>query len=258
MVQGNFAISRPGPQSAQQHPPPDSKWLRRCCGCIKRDPVGPDHRQSSESLFRKLIEPLRVVAYEARSPGDRRSGRAASRAIELPQHHVADPVPRVFEVGVRFVLDPPLGTLRQVAAKIRAGYVQQRANHSAASGINTRQSRQPCTSHQLQEEGLGLIVLRMTHGDTVGAQGVGRPLQEGVSDPAGCIFYRQISTAGIPFDVSAFHDDSEVQPIGQFAAKRVVAPRRRAELVVEMGDSGNAEPAVFGELTKKEDEGHRV
>jgi hypothetical protein len=29
MIQGNFAISRPGPQRAQQDPPPDGKRLRR-------------------------------------------------------------------------------------------------------------------------------------------------------------------------------------------------------------------------------------
>jgi hypothetical protein len=158
----------------------------------------------------------------------------AGRAIELRQYRVADAVPGVLEVIVRFVLDPPFAALREIVSKLRAREVKERSNHPTAPGINARESRQSGAAHQLQQERFRLVVLRMAHRNAVGSQGIGRTLQEVISDPAGRIFDRQASSACIPFDVGAFHEDPEIEAIGQLATEHLIAIRGWAESVIEM------------------------
>ena len=54
------------------------------------------------------------------------------------------------------------------------------------------------------------------------------------------------------------HNDSEVQPFGQLAAKQFIAIRCRTKAVIEMPKSGNREFPVFGEITEQKEQRDRV
>src|SRR5205814_2012754 len=133
-------------------------------------------------------EPLGVFTHQPSGARNRRPRRSARRAIELRKHHVPNAVPRVVQILVRFVLDPPLTALRKILPEVRARDLEQRTNYAAAPRMDAAESRQSRAANQLQEKRLCLIVLRMAYGNTLRSQRVGGLLHKVISDPAGRIF----------------------------------------------------------------------
>ena len=124
--------------------------------------------------------------------------------------------------------------------------------------MNAGKATQSCAANQLEEEGFCLIVLRVPDRHLVRAHCVCRLLKEVVSDPAGCIFYGQLATAGDTADVLLFHDDLDVQASGELAAEFLVAVCGRAQLVIQVRDTGDGKTTVFGEIPQKKEKGNRV
>ncbi len=171
---------------------------------------------------------------------------------------MADTVPRVLEVVVRFVVDPTFAAAGEVTAKVRARDVEQRANDAAAPRMNARKASEPGAANQLQEERLRLIILRVADRDAVGAQRVGRLLHKVVSDPAGRIFDREVSDMRVAFDVLDVHNDSQSDTSRQVAAERLVAVRGRPEAMVQVGEPCEGEIAVFGQFAEQKEKGDGV
>src|SRR5207248_11777434 len=98
-------------------------------------------------------------------PRDRGTCGTTRRRIQLRKHDVANSVPRVGEVVVRFVLDPAFPASREIAAKVCARNVEQRANHAAAPWMNAREAGQSRAANQLEKERFCLVVLRVAYRD---------------------------------------------------------------------------------------------
>src|SRR6185503_3958007 len=211
-----------------QEDPAPQRWRlskQRCC--FNRQAIRRCGGQFPVAAGGQLIEPLRVLARQPRGACNRGTRRAVGGTVQFGQHDVADTVPRVLEVVVRFVVDPTFAAAGEVAAQVRARDVEQRANDAAAPRMNARKASEPGAANQLQEKRLRLIVLRVADRDAVGAQRVGRVLHKVVSDPAGRIFDRQVPAAGVRLDVLVLHNDSQSDTARQIAAERLVAVGRR-------------------------------
>ena len=125
----------------------------------------------------------------------------AGRAVEFRQHDVADTVARILQVRVGLVLHPRFAARGQIRPQVGPRHVQQRPDDQPAPGIDAAEAGQPGAAHQLQQERLGLVVLRVADGDAVGPGSAGGPAEKVVADPAGCILERQATCSSIRFDV---------------------------------------------------------
>jgi len=101
---------------------------------------------------------------------------------------MANPVPRICEIRIGLVLNPPLADIGQVFTQVSTRGVNERPDDASSPGTNACEPGQSCTSNQLKEKGFRLIVLRVADRNPVGAEGVGSLLQKVISDPAGCVF----------------------------------------------------------------------
>ena len=109
---------------------------------------------------------------------------------------MADTVARVVEVLVGLVYNPHLALRAQILPELGAWHVEQRPNDPTPARIDAREPGQPGAPHQLQQERLGLVVLRVTNGDPVGADIASGPFQEVVSDAASGVFDRGCAGPG--------------------------------------------------------------
>jgi hypothetical protein len=254
----DFLASGGRPHRLEQHSPEDGGRELSEPSNIKVQALCRFDRDLCKAGLAQLVQPLSVFAEKRRRPRDGAAGGSTGRSIQLRQHFVPDAIPRILDIFVRLVLNPSLAARFQIVLEIGIGDLQQRPDDTAAPGIDARQAREPRAAHQLEQERLGLIVLRVTDGDAI-RPGLRRcTLQKGVSDAAGRIFDRQAAGARVCLDVGGLHDDWQRTTRGKLATKRFVAVRGRPEAVMEMRQADHAEIAVLGELLQEQGERHGV
>jgi hypothetical protein len=91
----------------------------------------------------------------------------------------------------------------------------------------------------------------MTDRDAIGSKLGCRAFQEGVSDPAGRVFNRQLLIPRMSLDIGRFDNDPKPVALGECPAELLIASGSWAKAMIQMRDTTQRELAVFGEVCKQ-------
>jgi hypothetical protein len=171
---------------------------------------------------------------------------------------VPDPVARVLEIVVRFILHPALSARLEILAQVGSPHLDQRPNHRVATWIDSGEASQPCPSNEFQKKRLCLVVACVTDCDSIGGQRLRSTVKEIVPKPAGGVFYRQALGLRICTDVDRLHDDWQTHTPRQVTAKLLVTRRSATKTMVQVGKGDDAEAVLLGEFLEQQGQGDGI
>ena len=110
--------------------------------------------------------------------------------------------------------------------------------------VHRREPSRSGAAHEPQEEGLGLIVARVTERDEVGVKAIASAREEGVASRAARILDRSVLGARARGDILTIDEDRDVDRGGDRHREPLVPVRRRSQLMVEVRQPRQAHVAV--------------
>ena len=144
---------------------------------------------------------------------------------------------QAFRVAIGGVFAPGLMERFQIVAQILALDFEQRPDHGADRGIDTRQSAWTCSADQMCENCFGLVLRGVSYGDASRLSSGADALEEGVAKASRCVFEiptLERSTCG---DVLAGGYEFQIKLAGQvFDELRIRCGVFATQLVIEMDD----------------------
>src|SRR5262249_48297044 len=136
--------------------------------------------------------------------------------------------------GVRLRLPIPRGA---VGLRLGAWDREERARNIALQRRHASQPRQAAAAQPVHNDGLSLVVARVSDADTPGTSLARDLTQEGVAGTAGGILQRAALVAGDPAYIYGASDAAQTQPLCERAHPiGVPLPQVAAQPVVERGD----------------------
>src|SRR5262249_35629418 len=106
-------------------------------------------------------------------PGERLAETPVELRFEERDEDAADAIAREAHIGVRTVDGEWKAALREEAADVGAGHVEERTEQSAADGSHAAEPPTPRPAKQTGEDGLDLVGARVSGHDAGGADGGG-------------------------------------------------------------------------------------
>ena len=196
---------------------------------------------------------MRAAAREMAECVDPPAARSSSGRIRC-----RDPVARVVKVVVAFILDPLLALRRQIGSEVLVCDIKKRPDHSATPRIDPPQAGEAGASHQLEQEGFGLVIPRVANGHPIRADVGGHTLEEGVAEAPSRVLDGKGVRLRLDQNIRGFDDDRQAKPLREMPAERLIPLSRRPESMIEMRQADHGELAVLREIQQQPRQGHRV
>ena len=148
---------------------------------------------------------------------------------------VADAVARVVVARVGAVLHVADAFQLKVCVYLRAGHAQDGPYHAPAPGRDAAEAAQPRAAREVEQHGLCVVVRRVRRGYGVRAQGVRRPLEEPVPQPARRVLGAEAVITGKGRDIAAAGICLHAEPGAEVAHEGLVpVGLRPAQAVIIM------------------------
>jgi hypothetical protein len=230
-----------------------------------RSPPSPDRLAGKQDLGKKLRDrTLPVGLIVSGEVGKVGEGLVDTRVKFPHKRHklVTDAVPRVDRLSIGRVSSPRLVGVSKEGLDLCTAHIQQRTNDLACfvrdHRVNRTEPLRPSTPQQLQEDGFGLIVQRVSGQDGVGLTRGEQTLQKGIAKIAGGFlgrFARLLDPLGNAGAVNV-KVDIEALTKGLHERKIVICLNSPKAVVNVSGREPDAE-VVLGTMERKQ-EGYGV
>ena len=262
VVEPDFPVAAGRPHGLEQHPAYDRGAGLGQAACIDLQPIVGSGRQARRTAPRR-----------ARRATDRPPGRAPPpgqwRAASTPPAARSSSGSTRWRIRLRgFVRSSFVSSSTHDLGRAIAGTARRSARATSSSGrmtaprcgIDPAEPGQAGAAHQLQQERLGLVVLRVCPRRCGPRRSLAAARSRNVvAQPARGVFERQPLRRGVCADVDALDDDRQAEPRGKLAAElpRRARPSRRSRWL-RCARPTTVKLAMLGQLEEQQRQRDRV
>jgi len=163
-----------------------------------------------------------------------------------------------FGVAIGGVFAPGLAAGTEISAKIGAADFEERAKDSAGFGVNAAKAGEAGAAEDVSEDGFGLVVGGVGHGNFVEKAFGDETVEEGIAGTARGVFKIGALAFGFSGDVFAGHEELQAVFGGEPGDEFLVGFGGAApQFVIEMNDGKN-DGKFFAQFDEEMEEGDRI